>query len=132
MNDEDLLAGVVEREKAVGRSGLTTPERQVYDVLFLEFELDMGGFRGYFFNSHSDNFSDTLEALRQIGAKEILAIVAEAGAVVGLPADIEIRRTALEELEQGDQELLDTLYSRYCDTSPSDLHAQLAAHLRES
>lgn len=74
--DLGVLLNVIDRKQlASGVAGLTEPERVLFHVSSLFFEVDLGGFSGYFYNSAGDHAAEAVAALEAIGARRTADIV---------------------------------------------------------
>ena len=54
------------------------PGRHIWNVGWLELEIDNGGLHQYFLNCQGDHWRNTLVALQEIGSTEVFAILREA------------------------------------------------------
>jgi hypothetical protein len=86
---EELLSSLADaiqrKESERGFVSLTSHERVFYLVWWLEAEVNNGGFNQFFFNSAGDYATETVEALRTIGAEKT-AVLAELACDVFSPA----------------------------------------------
>ena len=73
-----LLPKLQAKERKRGYKGLSQLERTVVDVMGVEDEVMNGGLHQFFFNSAGDRVSQSIAALREIGAATTAAIVEEA------------------------------------------------------
>jgi len=79
--DLGVLLNVIDRkEVACGVAGLTEAERVLLHVSSLFFEVNLGGFSGYFYNSAGNHAAEAVAALEAIGAPLTAEIVRAAGA----------------------------------------------------
>ena len=73
MTDQEILDFVNEchaKEISQGFTSLDGFEKTVTCVSWVSFEVDNGGFSGFFYNSAGDNANETVDALTLIGANE--------------------------------------------------------------
>jgi hypothetical protein len=132
--DFDLLVQVTDAiEKRVARYGyskLSTAEKTIYTVWWLEAEVNNGGFDQYFFNSAGDNARDVPEAFSRIGAPQTAALVRKAIALFPPPGPSPDRATRIQQLEglpsRGQFESFDERFYK----SPENLERLLAAFAR--
>lgn len=71
LTEEEVVAFInacCEKEIALGAASLSDFERMVALVSWIDYELALGGFLGFFYNSAGDKAFATVEALTVIGA----------------------------------------------------------------
>ncbi|HWT15383.1 MAG TPA: DMP19 family protein [Patescibacteria group bacterium] len=110
---------------------LSRPEQVFRCVWELESDVSGGGFEQYFANSGGDHAWFAGEALRDIGAKQLAAITAEAVALFGAEApDIErpVRHGQIAHLERPVHDYWEALSEAFCEY-PDDLTELLYAYV---
>lgn len=74
----EMITFVTDKELDQGYDALSENERIIKHICLLEAEVSNGGFDQYFFNSAGDHALQTVDLLRQIGSKEMLALLTQA------------------------------------------------------
>jgi hypothetical protein len=89
-----LVDDIQRRENERGLASLTSREQVFFLVWSLEAEVNNGGFNQFFFNSAGDYASETIEALRTIGAERTASLTKQACDVFGstFPSPIRTER----------------------------------------
>ncbi len=112
-------------------SGLSRAEQVFVLVWELEAEVNNGGFSQFYFNSSGDRATETVAALRAIGADRTALIVERANArfASGPPADRAVRQEVLLEIDsnEGLFQDLDSEFYRY----PNEISDLLMRFVRE-
>lgn len=99
----------------------------------LEADVNNGGFDQYYFNGSGDQAFFAVDALEEIGARNMAAIVREANAKFGAngPArDPNTRQRQLLQVTASGEDVFDALDRRFCDY-PDDIAALLIAFLEQ-
>ena len=135
---EELLSSFVDaiqrKESERGFVSLTFRERVFYLVWWLEAEVNNGGFNQFFFNSAGDYATETVEALRTIGAEQTAALAEQACDVFGpaVPSPVRAERQdqviALSESQNATLAQLDKAFFAY----PDNLSKLLASFMEQS
>ena len=112
-------------------------ERTVWLVYMLEMELSNGGFHQFFLNPSGNDWAETLEALKRIGAARISLMYHQALSVFPgcePPKDHLERTEQLSKIGEKAEAMLDELTDEYYDlyrTEPSqDSYAKMAAYIQ--
>jgi len=116
-----------------GIDALSADEQTFHLVDQMDREVNNGGFSQYFTNSAGDHTSETLEALKFIGAKKTAKLLAEAISLFpggAPPADRDDRTRMVDGFGQDAVKKLDRLTSRYYKGA-DNLMALLYARLRD-
>jgi hypothetical protein len=117
-----VLNAIDAREKAVGFEGLNRVEKALSLTSVFTFEVNLGGFGTYYYNSAGDRAAETVLALRALGAHQTAALLEEANALFpsGSPApDREARGAQLKDLRRASEDPFGHLDSQ-ADASPGD------------
>jgi len=113
-----FLEKLWKKEEVKGLAGLSVAERHYLAVSQLDSEVNNGGHSQYFFNYSGDTWRDALAGLEAMGMKKRAAILREAVGKFGRNEPSEnndLRRDQLAKISRKDDELFDTLDSRYYD-----------------
>jgi len=137
MNTESFLFSIVDevqrKQRDSGFSGLTPREQVFYLVWALEAEVNNGGFDQFLLNSAGDYTSESVDALRQIGAIRMASLVQQAIEVF-LPAapsrSWSERQTQVLALTESQAACLQRLDNEFY-TYPEDLSQLLASFMQE-
>jgi hypothetical protein len=121
-----IIAAVEER----GLASLAPRERVACLVWCFAGEVDNGGFAQFFFNSTGEHAGSTVEALREVGCLVSAALLEQAIALFpnGVPADLDDRNAALDDMPptvDADWERLDRAYF---EADSSRIYARLCQY----
>jgi hypothetical protein len=137
--DLGVLLNAIDRKRlASGASDLTDAERVLFHVSALFFEVDLGGFSGYFYNSAGNHAAEAIAALDAIEARHTADIVRAACALFPLgspPRDREARHEEVLFLTSGKEHAFLDLDRSFCSRTGEDIDAlmeQYAERHRES
>jgi hypothetical protein len=115
-------------------SALTSGQRAVTAVAWLDDQVNNGGFDQYFYNTDGDFATEALDGLRRIGSTLHTPIVEAAMACFpggSPPRDRSERQSALQSLSGDAKALLDALDSRFYQANhQEDLYFLLGAYIR--
>jgi hypothetical protein len=126
-----LLNAIDAKALAQGVDGLMAPERVLYHVSCIFFEVDLGTFDGYYYNSAGGYAAEAAEALQTIGAQRTSAIVRRANALFpnGTPArDRDLRFEQLAALRSATSSALDELSSEFYHRTGEDIDALMETY----
>jgi len=113
---ENFRQKLWDKEKAVGFSSLSDPERHFSAVTGLDGQVNNGGFSQYFVNSDGNDWRDALAGLDAMGCKERAAILREALGKFGSDGPATERETRQQQLARharANDALFDSLDTRY-------------------
>ena len=99
-----LVGDIQSKELEHGFASLTQKEQVFFCVWSIEAEVNNGGFNQYFFNSAGDHASETVEALRAIGAEHTASLLERAIAVFGAGGPSSERDRRQDQLERLSEE----------------------------
>ncbi|WP_027483031.1 DMP19 family protein [Deinococcus pimensis] len=114
-NDVDVAAIDRKREQ-VGLAGLTEAERTLSLVTWTEYEVILGGLRGFYHNSAGDHAAEAVLAFERLSARQVARALRDANAAFpdGAPhPESDLRFDQLERLDGPDGTLLDDLTDAY-------------------
>ena len=112
-------------------------ELVVWYVSALESEVNNGGFSLFFMNSAGDRAVETLDALRQLGARKMMGLLSDAIAVFPPPGpspNRETRQKQIDTLPPTAQDIwnrLDQEFYRYPDDLPSLMRSFVKSHVAD-
>ena len=118
-NDVDLPAIDRKRDR-VGLAGLTEAEQTLFLITWTEFEVVLGGLRGFYHNSIGNFAEDAVRAFERVEAFGIAAALRKANAAFpgGAPnPDHALRFEQLEILDGSERTSLDDLTNEYHATN---------------
>ncbi len=111
-----------------------TPDHMIWNIDWMETEINNGGFHQYFFNSTGDHSADTARQLRLIGAVKTAELIERGRALFpgGKPAiDLDERRKQLEPFTLDQHEQLRALEEAFY-ARDEDLFVLLRTYLEKS
>jgi hypothetical protein len=129
-----MVENILPKEEAIGYSELSERERTVFNVSWLDTEVNNGGFHQFFWNPSGDRTSDTLRSLAMIGAeytKSLLQRACEAFPAGQLEVDQRARHVQLDQLSDDQVAVLDKISDAYGDRDERVM-ALLLAYWRAS
>ncbi|MEQ8460301.1 MAG: DMP19 family protein [Sandaracinaceae bacterium] len=129
--DAEFERACGEPHEGAAFDALSRRDKILIAIWGLEAEVNNGGFDQYYFNGAGDLAFFAPQALEQIGARNMAAIVREANERFGVngPArDRETRQEQLTRLTASNEDLFDSLDRRFQDY-PDDISAVLTVFL---
>lgn len=131
MNLDEAYAAALARYETGRFDDLTEADRVAVTVWWLEADVNNGGFDQYFHNAAGDLAFFAVEALREIEAEQVAAIVSRAVSIFdpsGPPRDQSERQEFLHGLGEEVCELLEELDVEFY-AYPDDVNALMAGYL---